>query len=151
MRKNQVLFLIPFLVILLAGPSFAGFAPNCKETEVDLGAIKDKPGLYIGSFTGELPGAVSLFTLRENILRDGTIVSVIQLTFVSPLADASFSALLDVRDTPTDSGYNRDAQGEITEGSGPFAGVTGQVTLTGRLSADRGQLKTKARIRLCRP
>jgi len=153
MRKYStlILVLVPILFLLTASPGLAGPVANCKDLSVDLSAIQERPGVYLGAFAGDLPGAVSLFTLKETFPRGGEIVSLVQLTVVLPSADASFSALLDVRDTPTAGGYERTARGEITEGKGSLTGLTGHMVLIGGTNPDRTRLKAQVGIHFCLP
>ena len=151
MRKTRLITALGiFLTVVLAAPTFGQFGPTCKLGEADLVAVKEKPGAYVGSFTGDIKGAVSLSTLKETVQRDGTILSLIELTYLSPRGEAGFHALLDVTDRPIRDGYARSAAGKITEATGNFAGASGDVSLNGRLSAESGQLKAKVEIRLCK-
>ena len=152
MRKIRLITALGILwAFVLVAPTFGQFGPTCKQADVDLVAVKEKPGDYVGSFTGSIRGAVSLSTLKETIQPDGTIVSLIEMTYVSPRGDAGLYALLDVTDIPADDGgYARTAKGQIVEGKGEYAGVTGLISMDGRLSRNTVRLKAAVEIQLCR-
>lgn len=136
------------LGLLLAAATLPGAAQlsdhvaGCESARGAVGAVKVKPDLYMGSIDGDFDGAVTFVTLKEWVRRDGTRISLVDMTFAARTnVEDAFHILLDVVDSPRQNGYVRTASGTFQEGTGIYSRVEGKAELSGEIAELRGIFK----------
>lgn len=123
----------------------------CTNVSVSLEAAKTRPGMFLGTLSGDLAGAVSLFTLKATEDPQGRVIeSVVELTFVEMNSrNTRFSAMFTIREGAGGGVRPYWGDGEIVDGSGTYAGAQGKLRVKGELVKRGSELSAKLEGTIC--